>query len=150
MPKGTTIISSQIIGRVNYIISNNILGIYPVLQNNIGGEKKKIMAFGQDRQMFDVDLSCAKCGTHISQLPFQPSGDRPVYCSDCNRQYRQTNTRDNNGGGYNRGGARPPRQMYQVNLTCADCGTAITELPFQPTGDKPVYCKNCMMARRGN
>ena len=40
------------------------------------------MAFGTDRQMFDVDLTCAKCGAHISQLPFQPSGDRPVYCSD--------------------------------------------------------------------
>lgn len=102
--------------------------------------------------MFDVDLTCAKCGAHISQLPFQPSGDRPVYCSDCNRQYRQ-NSRGNDRGGFGGGnsrGPRAPRQMFQVSLTCADCGTAITELPFQPTGDKPVYCKNCMMARRVN
>lgn len=105
------------------------------------------MAFGTDRQMFDVDLTCAKCGAHISQLPFQPSGDRPVYCSDCNRAFRQT--RDDRGGRGGFGGrSAGPRQMYSVNLSCASCGTAITQLPFQPTGDKPVYCRECMQARR--
>ena len=107
------------------------------------------MAFGTDRQMYDVDLTCAKCGAHISQLPFQPSGDRPVYCSDCNRAFRAS--RGPMGGGMGGGmgrGPRPPRQMFPVNLTCASCGAAITELPFQPSGDKPVYCKDCMMARR--
>ena len=103
------------------------------------------MAFGTDRQMFDVDLSCAKCGTHISQLPFQPSGDRPVYCSECNRAFRQS--RDTRGGGMSNG-PRAPRQMFSVNLTCASCGIAITELPFQPSGDKPVYCRTCLQARR--
>jgi len=102
-----------------------------------------------DRQMFDVDLTCAKCGAHISQLPFQPSGDRPVYCSDCNRAFRQEKRGSTGGFGANRG-PRAPRQMFQVNVTCADCGSSITELPFQPSGDKPIYCKNCMMARRGN
>ena len=29
--------------------------------------------------MYDVNLDCAKCGAKITQLPFQPSGDRPVY-----------------------------------------------------------------------
>lgn len=105
------------------------------------------MAFGTDRQMFSVDLSCAKCGAHISQLPFQPSGDRPVYCSDCNRAFRQTRG-PSAGGSFGGGMARAPRQMFQVNLTCAGCGTAITELPFEPKGDRPVYCKSCMMARR--
>ena len=103
------------------------------------------MAFGQDRQMFDVDLTCAKCGAHISQLPFQPSGDRPVYCSDCNRAFRQSRPGGNDRGGFRSNG---PRQMYSVNLSCASCGTAITQLPFQPTGDKPVYCRTCLQARR--
>ena len=106
------------------------------------------MAFGTDRQMYDVDLTCAQCGTHISQLPFQPSGDRPVYCSDCNRQYRQNRGGSGGMGGGMSRGPRPARQMYSVNLTCAGCGTQITELPFQPSGDKPVYCRACMMARR--
>ena len=110
------------------------------------------MAFG-DRQMYNVDLTCAKCGAHISQLPFQPSGDRPVYCSDCNRAFRDTR-RDSNGGGFRGGngggfgGPRAPRQMYPVSLTCADCGASITELPFQPSGDKPVYCRDCIRNHR--
>ncbi|KKQ27421.1 MAG: hypothetical protein US42_C0009G0011 [Candidatus Magasanikbacteria bacterium GW2011_GWC2_37_14] len=104
------------------------------------------MAFTNDRQMFDVDLSCAKCGTHISQLPFQPSGDRPVYCSECNRAFRSESR--GNDRGFNRG-SQAPRQMFAVNLSCADCGTKITELPFQPSGDKPVYCRACLQAKRG-
>ncbi|MFA6105062.1 MAG: CxxC-x17-CxxC domain-containing protein [Patescibacteria group bacterium] len=101
--------------------------------------------------MYDVNLTCAKCGTHISQLPFQPSGDRPVYCSECNRAFRQTRTGGNDRGGRSFGGAsNGPRQMFDVNLTCASCGTAITQLPFQPSGDKPVYCRSCLQARRNS
>ena len=96
------------------------------------------MNFG-DRQMYDVDVNCAKCNTHISQLPFQPSGDRPVYCADCNRAYRESRSTD-----------KPQRQMHDVDLDCAGCGIHISQLPFQPTGDKPVYCRDCMMARRNN
>ena len=93
--------------------------------------------------MYDVDLTCAKCGAHISQLPFQPSGDRPVYCADCNRAFRDSR-RDSRGPR----GPRAPRQMFAVNLTCGSCGAAITQLPFQPTGDRPVYCQDCMRNRR--
>ena len=32
------------------------------------------------RQLFDVD--CSSCGNK-AQVPFKPSGDRPVYCRDC-------------------------------------------------------------------
>lgn len=99
------------------------------------------MAFNNDdRQMYDVDLECAKCGTHISQLPFQPSGDRPVYCADCNREYWQNKRAAGGGGGQ--------RQMYDVDIDCGKCGTKITQLPFQPTGDKPVYCRECLQAQR--
>mgnify|MGYP001607811571 CR=1 FL=1 len=108
------------------------------------------MAFDSPRQMYDVDLTCSKCGAHISQLPFQPSGDRPVYCSDCNRAYRQDRRPSGGGSSFGGGsrGPRAPRQMYQVNLTCATCGTPITELPFEPRGDKPVYCPTCLRSQR--
>lgn len=39
-----------------------------------------------DRQMYDV--TCAKCGKP-AKVPFQPKGDRPVYCSDCFRTMRE-------------------------------------------------------------
>ena len=45
------------------------------------------------------------------------------------------------GGGYD----RPPRQMYDA--TCADCGKT-AQVPFQPTGSRPVYCNDCFRARR--
>jgi CxxC-x17-CxxC domain-containing protein len=50
-------------------------------------------------------------------------------------------------------GPRPQRQMFNVsdmNLKCADCGVAITELPFKPAADRPVYCFDCNKKRRAN
>lgn len=36
--------------------------------------------YGSQREMHDV--VCAQCGKD-TQVPFRPSGERPVYCSDC-------------------------------------------------------------------
>jgi CxxC-x17-CxxC domain-containing protein len=38
------------------------------------------------------------------------------------------------------------RQLYDVK--CADCGKQ-TQVPFKPSGDRPVYCRDCYMKRRG-
>src|SRR3989338_3944270 len=103
------------------------------------------MPYQSDRQMFDVNVACASCGTMITQLPFEPSGDRPVYCSDCLREKRNSRPR---GGGCG-GSSRPQRQMFDVDVNCAQCGTHITQLPFQPSGDRPIYCFECNKARRG-
>ncbi|HCM36798.1 MAG TPA: hypothetical protein DIS53_02630 [Candidatus Wildermuthbacteria bacterium] len=35
--------------------------------------------------------------------------------------------------------------MYPA--TCSDCGAA-TEVPFQPSGERPVYCKEHYNKRR--
>ena len=100
-----------------------------------------------DRQMYDVNEKCAECGAAITQLPFQPSGDKPLYCTNCLRARRQ-NSRG--GGGMGGGMSRGPRQMYDVDIKCAECGTQITQLPFQPSGDRPVYCFDCNKNRRGS
>lgn len=42
------------------------------------------------RQLHDV--KCSKCGKQ-TQVPFKPSGDRPVYCRDCYMQQRQDRQR---------------------------------------------------------
>ncbi|HLD27591.1 MAG TPA: CxxC-x17-CxxC domain-containing protein [Patescibacteria group bacterium] len=49
----------------------------------------------------------------------------------------------------NRGnfGSRP---MVQGNWTCSGCGAEITELPFEPDGDRPVYCRDCYKPKRNN
>ncbi|WP_082789105.1 zinc-ribbon domain containing protein [Desulfolucanica intricata] len=49
-------------------------------QRNSGGR------FGGERRMYEA--VCAECG-QATQLPFQPDGSRPVYCSDCFRQKRR-------------------------------------------------------------
>ncbi|MBI3273781.1 MAG: hypothetical protein HYZ69_01420 [Candidatus Colwellbacteria bacterium] len=41
-----------------------------------------------------------------------------------------------------------PRKMFKGNWTCSECGTAITELPFQPSQDRPLYCRDCLFKRR--
>lgn len=43
------------------------------------------------------------------------------------------------------GGNRPERQMYEV--VCDGCGCT-TQVPFQPRGDKPVYCRDCFERNR--
>lgn len=40
---------------------------------------------------------------------------------------------------------RPQREMYTA--ICADCGKE-TQVPFQPRGDKPVYCRDCFANHR--
>lgn len=45
------------------------------------------------------------------------------------------------GGGYSSG----PRQLYSA--TCSECGRE-TEVPFNPTPGKPVYCRDCFQARK--
>ncbi|MBA2558085.1 MAG: zinc-ribbon domain containing protein [Chloroflexi bacterium] len=55
------------------------------------------------------------------------------------------------GGGYSSGGSsggyreRAPREMHAA--TCADCGKT-AQVPFQPTGVRPVYCSDCFQTRR--
>ena len=43
--------------------------------------------YGSRRQMFPA--KCAECGKD-TEVPFEPRGDRPVYCSDCYRKVRQS------------------------------------------------------------
>ena len=41
---------------------------------------------------------------------------------------------------------RPAREMFHA--TCAECGQD-TEVPFRPSMDRPVYCRECFNARKG-
>ncbi|OPY23517.1 MAG: hypothetical protein A4E23_00530 [Methanomethylovorans sp. PtaU1.Bin073] len=58
--------------------------------------------------------------------------------------YRSGGSGGSRGGS---GGFRPsgPREMHKA--TCADCGQE-TEVPFVPSGDRPVYCRECYQKHR--
>ncbi len=90
----------------------------------------------------DKTLQCSDCGTSFTfsaeeQELFQSRGytNEPKRCTPC-RQARKTE-RSGSDGGY---GYRAPRQMFPV--VCAECGKD-TEVPFEPRGDRPVYCSDC-------
>jgi len=110
----------------------------------------------------DKTLSCRDCGqsfvfTAGEQEFFASRGftNEPSRCPDC-RAARKAG-RDSRGGygsgGGGYGGGRPSgggfgreREMYSV--TCASCGGE-ARVPFQPRGDKPVYCSDCFEKQRG-
>lgn len=48
------------------------------------------------------------------------------------------------GGGGGFGGGRP-REMFKA--TCSSCQKEC-EVPFKPSGDRPVYCKDCFSKRK--
>ena len=52
------------------------------------------------------------------------------------------------GGFGNRGGNRDGGKRDMFPATCAKCGKSC-EVPFRPTGDKPVYCGDCFKNRDG-
>ncbi|MDQ2664324.1 MAG: zinc-ribbon domain containing protein, partial [Candidatus Eremiobacteraeota bacterium] len=68
--------------------------------------------------------------------------NKPNRCADC-RSARKAMRGQNGGDGGGMGGGRQ-REMFQA--TCGQCGN-VAEVPFQPRGDKPVYCRDCFASR---
>jgi CxxC-x17-CxxC domain-containing protein len=62
---------------------------------------------------------------------------------DFNRGNRSGGRRDFGGGG--RSFDRP--EMHKA--VCSNCGREC-EVPFRPTGSKPVFCRDCFATQRGN
>src|SRR5829696_2133812 len=86
----------------------------------------------------DRTLTCRDCGQQFGftageQEFYQSRGltNEPGRCPECRRARKQ------GGGG---GGDRPRREMFDA--TCSQCAKE-TKVPFQPRGDKPVYCSDC-------
>lgn len=95
----------------------------------------------------EMQIQCSACGSEFvftaeeqefyASKGFQP----PRKCKPCRDAAKQS--RGGGGGGY--GGGRGgygggQRQMYPA--TCSACGVQ-TQVPFQPNGSKPVYCRDC-------
>ena len=93
----------------------------------------------------EKSLQCSYCGATFifsteEQEFFQSRGytNEPKRCPSC----RQARKSERYGDSY---GSR--RQMFPA--TCAECGKD-TEVPFEPRGDKPVYCSDCYRKVRLN
>jgi CxxC-x17-CxxC domain-containing protein len=105
-----------------------------------GGPGKEVMDY-EDRE-----LTCSDCGeafqfTARDQEFFATKGfQEPKRCPACRRARKAQ--RDGGGGG-DYGG----RERREHEVVCADCGK-ITTVPFEPRGDRPVYCRECFDSRR--
>jgi len=86
----------------------------------------------------DKTLTCRDCSktftfTAGEQEFYEQKGfkNEPQRCPECRTAKKQERSSN--------------RQFFKV--TCADCGQE-TEVPFQPTGTKPVYCNDCFAKHR--
>ena len=86
----------------------------------------------------DKTLGCRDCKedfifTSGEQEFYAEKGfeNEPVRCPSCRSARRQRSS-----GG--------ERRMFPV--ICSDCGVE-TEVPFNPTNDRPVYCRDCFQKR---
>ena len=91
----------------------------------------------------DKSIRCSDCGATFTfttgeQEFFQPKVIlmNPGAVRHAARQRNQSVTEAATTNSY----SSSPRQMYPVK--CAECGKD-TEVPFEPRGDKPVYCSDC-------
>jgi len=89
----------------------------------------------------DKTLTCRDCGAEFvfsasEQQFFADKGfqNEPSRCPACRAARRAS---QNPGRG--------ERQMYEV--ICDGCGVT-TQVPFQPRGDRPVYCRECFERNR--
>lgn len=91
----------------------------------------------------DKQLTCSDCGSTFvfdaeEQATFANLGytNEPKRCKAC-RSERKSRS---GGRSDSFAGSRPARQMYPA--TCSRCKKE-TEVPFEPRGDRPVYCRDC-------
>lgn len=97
--------------------------------------------------MSDKTIACKDCGatfvfTESEQAFYQEKGytNEPQRCPDC-RAARKNARGNDRGGNYQ----RSERQMFPA--VCSACGKE-TEVPFKPSNDKPVFCRDCFQPRR--
>ncbi|MBI2755614.1 MAG: zinc-ribbon domain containing protein [Chloroflexi bacterium] len=116
--------------------------------------------------MPDTTLTCRDCNTSFvftegEQSFYAARGySEPSRCPDCRAARKTERGEGGGGGGYSGGsyssgggsyggggGGRGNREMFSA--TCASCGKE-AQVPFQPRGDKPVYCSDCFDQRGGS
>lgn len=86
-------------------------------------------------EMFDA--VCDECGRDC-RVPFRPTGNKPIYCSQC-FETKGESSRDDGRGRKSFGRGDKPI-MYKA--VCDECGDTC-EVPFNPSPDKPIYCSRC-------
>lgn len=86
----------------------------------------------------DKTLTCKDCGEEF----IFTAGEQEFYAEKgfVNEPQRCKNCRTNR-----KNASRPQREMHEA--VCDECG-GVAKVPFEPTGDRPVYCSACFAAKK--
>ena len=154
--------------------ANSLFPSSPLTTSNVGPGQRQDPRAGVERQASrgtnlslggvfvtytDQVITCSDCGIDFvfsasEQEFFAEKGfaSAPKRCSSCRAQRRASGGGGggngySGGGGYSAGGySSGPREMHDA--VCARCGNE-TQVPFRPTGARPVYCSDCFRMMRG-
>ena len=95
----------------------------------------------------DRNITCVECSQDFAfsaddqQYHSERGYSDPKRCPSC----RAARRAQGGGGGSGGGGFRTDRPMFTT--TCAQCGQE-AQVPFEPRGDRPVYCNSCFSQQR--
>ncbi|HEY5641044.1 MAG TPA: CxxC-x17-CxxC domain-containing protein [Dehalococcoidia bacterium] len=102
----------------------------------------------------DKNLTCVECNQSFvysvddQQFHAEKGYTEPKRCPSCRAARRSGGSSYGGGSTYSSYGGgdsyRAPREMHAA--VCAQCGKD-TEVPFRPSGDRPVYCSDCFSKR---
>lgn len=120
-------------------------------ENRSGGDR------GYGKRSFSNDrpdmhkATCANCGK-LCEVPFRPTGSKPVFCRDCFKTVEGADSRgsDTGRGSENRSFGRSnseERQMFDA--VCSSCGNNC-QIPFRPSQGREVFCSRCFEKNEGS
>jgi len=117
--------------------------------------------------MHQGNWKCSTCGGAITELPFEPRSELGLTCRTCYGKKRNNNQSAPEmtaaseapdipdfaelagepapGEDFGSATVPPPsdRPKFSGNWTCANCGGAITSLPFTPRDTSNLKCLDC-------
>lgn len=82
---------------------------------------------------------CSECGKEC-EVPFRPTGDRPVFCSNCFEKRGNPSSAPRSEVRSFSNTNFDEKQSFEA--ICDKCGVKC-DLPFKPSSGKPVYCRQC-------
>lgn len=107
-------------------------------RNQSGGNRN----FGKPRFKSDrPDMhkaTCSNCGK-ICEVPFRPTGSKPVFCKDCFKNNEGSDSYRSENRTFSRSSSED-RQMYDA--VCDSCGNNC-QVPFRPTPGREIFCSRC-------
>lgn len=99
----------------------------------------------------DKTLTCRECNSQftftVGEQEFHAQkgfSNEPSRCPECRARRKAERDSGYGSGGYD----SPRRQREMFPAVCASCNQP-TQVPFEPRGDKPVYCSACFTERGG-